>query len=69
MLILLLCHSHGYPLCSNAPLYAGNVRFRAHAETLGLGIEYEEGAGGHQWACWDAQIQRVLAWLPGVGQR
>jgi S-formylglutathione hydrolase FrmB len=50
-------------------LYAGNVRFRAHAEALGLGIEYEEGAGGHQWACWDAQIQRVLAWLPGVGQR
>ncbi len=45
--------------------YAGNVRFREHAEALGLGVEYEEGTGGHEWACWDAQIQRVLAWLLG----
>ena len=49
-------------------LYADNVRFREHAKTLGLDILYEEGPGGHTWDCWDAQIQRVLAWLPGVGQ-
>jgi S-formylglutathione hydrolase FrmB len=49
-------------------LYAGNVRFREHAEALGLGVDYEVGAGGHEWARWDAQIQRVLAWLPGVSQ-
>lgn len=49
-------------------LYADNVRFHAHAKALGLDIRYEEGPGGHTWACWDAQIQRVLAWLPGVGQ-
>ena len=49
-------------------LYADNVRFCEHAKTLGLDILYEEGPGGHTWDCWDAQIQRVLAWLPGVGQ-
>jgi S-formylglutathione hydrolase FrmB len=49
-------------------LYADNVRFHEHAKTLGLDLLYEEGPGGHTWACWDTQIQRVLAWLPGVGQ-
>jgi putative tributyrin esterase len=50
-------------------LYADNVHFREHAESLGLEVIYEEGPGGHEWSCWDAQIQRVLAWLPGVGKR
>ena len=50
-------------------LYADNVHFREHAESLGVAVTYEEGPGGHEWACWDAQIQRVLAWLPGVGKR
>jgi putative tributyrin esterase len=47
-------------------LYEDNLHFRDHAEALGLSLVYEEGAGGHEWACWDAQIQRVLAWLPGL---
>ena len=50
-------------------LYADNVHFREHTESLGLAVTYEEGPGGHEWSCWDAQIQRVLAWLPGVGKR
>jgi S-formylglutathione hydrolase FrmB len=50
-------------------LYADNVRFREHAKSLGLAVTYEEGPGGHEWSCWDGQIQRVLAWLPGVGRR
>jgi S-formylglutathione hydrolase FrmB len=50
-------------------LYADNVRFREHAESLDLAVTYEEGPGGHDWSCWDAQIQRVLAWLPGKGRR
>jgi putative tributyrin esterase len=50
-------------------LYADNGRFREHTEALGLATAYEEGPGGHEWSCWDAQIQRVLAWLPGVGKR
>jgi S-formylglutathione hydrolase FrmB len=47
-------------------LYEDNVRFREHAKSLKLAVAYEEGPGGHEWACWDRQIQKVLAWLPGV---
>ena len=45
-------------------LHADNVRFRAQAAALGLALTSEEGPGGHEWACWDAQIRRVLDWLP-----
>ncbi len=45
-------------------LYADNLRFRDHAQTLGLPLSYEEGPGDHAWPYWDQQIQRVLAWLP-----
>jgi putative tributyrin esterase len=50
-------------------LYADNVHFREHAESLDLAVTYEEGPGEHDWSCWDTQIQRVLAWLPGIGKR
>ncbi len=60
---------HLYQWCGTEDfLYADNVRFREHAKSLGLALTYEEGPGGHEWSCWDAQIQRVLAWLPGVGK-
>jgi putative tributyrin esterase len=45
-------------------LYQDNLRFKAHAEALGLPLTYAEGPGEHNWAYWDQQIQRVLAWLP-----
>jgi len=45
-------------------LYEGNLRFKAHAESLGLPLTYEEGPGEHVWSYWDVMIQRVLAWLP-----
>jgi S-formylglutathione hydrolase FrmB len=45
-------------------LYADNLRFKAHAEALGLPLTYEEGPGDHVWAYWDTMIQRVLTWLP-----
>lgn len=50
-------------------LYADNMRFRDHAVSLDLPVTYEEGPGGHDWSCWDAHIQRVLDWLPGLGKR
>jgi len=50
-------------------LHTDNVHFRAYTESLGLAVTYEEGPGGHEWSCWDAQIQRILTWLPGVGKR
>jgi len=45
-------------------LYRDNLLFRDHALALGLNLAYSEGPGGHTWDMWDAQIQRVLAWLP-----
>ena len=45
-------------------LHADNVRFRDRTAALGLALTSEEGPGGHDWACWDAQIRRVLDWLP-----
>lgn len=50
-------------------LYADNVRFREHTKSLGLAVTYEEGPGGHEWSCWDAQIQRVLSWLPDAPKK
>ncbi len=47
-------------------LYPDNLLFRDHALALGLNLTYSEGPGGHTWDMWDAQIQRVLAWLPLV---
>ncbi|GAA1824552.1 alpha/beta hydrolase [Agromyces salentinus] len=41
-----------------------NRRFRDGALAAGLPLEYDEGPGGHEWSCWDAQIRRVLDWLP-----
>lgn len=45
-------------------LYQNNLSFRDHARTLPLDLTYEEGPGEHNWAYWDAMIQKVLAWLP-----
>jgi len=47
-------------------LYADNLAFRDQAYQLGLPLTYTESPGNHNWACWDIQIQRVLAWLPLV---
>lgn len=46
-------------------LYADNLRFQEHTQTLNLPTTCEEGPGGHDWSCWDVEIQRVLQWLPG----
>src|SRR2546422_6837469 len=35
MLILLLCHSQGYPLCSNAPLSHGHFYTISHDDRIG----------------------------------
>ena len=45
-------------------LYAQNVTMKEHLESLDYDLTYEESAGDHQWYYWDAQIQRVLQWLP-----
>jgi putative tributyrin esterase len=45
-------------------LYEENVAFRDLAQRRGLPLEYHEGPGDHSWGYWDAQIARVLDWLP-----
>jgi len=45
-------------------LLESNRRFRDAVAPLGFEHFYEEGPGLHDWAYWDAAIQRVLAWLP-----
>lgn len=45
-------------------LYADNVRFKARLESLRIPFTWREGAGAHDWAYWDAEIQHVLRWLP-----
>lgn len=44
-------------------LYQQNVRMRAHLESLGYDLTYEESPGDHQWKYWDEKIQTVLQWL------
>ena len=41
-------------------LYKSNVKFRKHAERLGLDLTYAEGPGDHSWRYWDEQIQVFL---------
>lgn len=45
-------------------LYDDNRRFADAVRGTGFDHTYEEGPGGHTWDYWDAQIRRVLAWLP-----
>ncbi len=45
-------------------LYEKNLRFKGEMEKLDFDYTYEEGPGEHEWGYWDANIQRVLEWLP-----
>ncbi len=46
-------------------LYGDNVKFRDHLQKLGtFKLHYDEGPGVHEWGFWDANIQKVLKWLP-----
>jgi len=44
-------------------LYPDNLKFRDHARSLGLPLDYTDSPGGHSWERWDEQIQRVLTWM------
>ncbi|MDL2288970.1 esterase family protein [Oscillospiraceae bacterium OttesenSCG-928-F05] len=45
-------------------LYKGNIAFREHMKGLGAEHTYAEGSGGHEWAYWDAHIEKIIDWLP-----
>jgi S-formylglutathione hydrolase FrmB len=42
-------------------LIADNRRFHAELERMGIGHEYEEHAGAHDWDYWDTHIRSALA--------
>ena len=44
-------------------LYSLNLRMRDHLRALGYALTYTEGPGGHEWRCWDEQIQNIIDWL------
>lgn len=45
-------------------LLGDNRGFHQHLDAMHYEHVYEEGPGSHEWGYWDANIQRVLAWLP-----
>lgn len=49
-------------------LYEDNVKFRDYCKKLNLDLTYEEEKGTHTWSYWDQKIQRVLEWLPLIGE-
>src|SRR4051812_6387899 len=46
------------------PLLEDTRSFRQVLKTAHLPVTYQESPGDHEWGYWDAQIQRVLEWLP-----
>ena len=45
-------------------LYPMNVEMREKLLAAGIAPTWQDGPGDHNWAYWDENIQRVLAWLP-----
>ncbi len=45
-------------------LIQDNRRFRNHLKKYPFDLTYVENPGQHDWAYWDAMIQKVLEWLP-----
>ncbi|HEV7403057.1 MAG TPA: alpha/beta hydrolase family protein [Chthoniobacteraceae bacterium] len=43
-----------------------NRAFHQHLDALKWKHAYSEPPGAHEWAVWDAEIQRVVDWLPGL---
>jgi S-formylglutathione hydrolase FrmB len=43
-----------------------NRAFHTHLDTLKWKHPYSEPPGTHEWGLWDAEIQRVIDWLPGL---
>lgn len=51
--------------CGTEDDIIGDTRaFHTHLDALGCSHHHEESAGAHDWAYWDAQIERTIAWLP-----
>lgn len=47
-------------------VFESNQTFVKAAEQAGLGPTVDFRPGEHEWGLWDTEIQKVLAWLPGL---
>ena len=45
-------------------LYQSNLYFRSELEKLPVELTFDQSPGIHNWDYWDAQIRKVLDWLP-----
>ena len=45
-------------------LYESNAKFHDYLNRLGMEHVYHEQPGIHNWAFWDDELRRILAWLP-----
>jgi len=45
-------------------LYKDNIKFKNFIEEKNFDYTYDESEGVHEWSYWNAQIQKVLKWLP-----
>lgn len=43
-----------------------NRAFHQHLDALKWQHAWSEPPGAHEWSVWDAEIQRVIDWLPGL---
>ncbi|MEO6788804.1 MAG: esterase family protein, partial [Chthoniobacteraceae bacterium] len=51
--------------CGTEDDIIGDTReFHRHLDATGYAHHCEEGPGAHEWAYWDRQIERTIAWLP-----
>jgi S-formylglutathione hydrolase FrmB len=51
--------------CGTEDDLLGDTRdFHTHLEKLRYPHHCKEGPGAHEWAYWDGQIKRAIAWLP-----
>lgn len=48
------------------PLLASSQAFVRDAREAGARVTVDFRPGQHEWGFWDAEIQQVLAWLPGL---
>ena len=51
------------------PVFASSQAFARAAEEAGAGLTVDFRPGEHEWGFWDTEIQKVLAWLPGLSSR
>lgn len=45
-------------------LITANIAFKEKLISLGYDVTWEQGPGVHNWAFWDAYIEKAINWLP-----